>query len=209
MAAPFSSKFAKIAHHIMEGGHRVRPTIVLIHGGWQGPGCWSLLVPRLEKAGYSVFAPVLPSSGTSPALPNFDEDVKVIRHAVKSLLDSGKDVVLVMHSYGAVPGCEAFKDLGTKQDMQVEHIKHRKGRVVKLVFLTAMVLPVGGSTWDAKKGLTPVPGFDCDEVIEHKASMEIVLTDLSTRATSLPFLMHEPASIATFKMTKQPTGCRG
>lgn len=177
MTAPFSQKFARIAYHIMEGGHRIRPTVVLIHGGWQGPDFWSLVVPRLEKAGYSVFAPVLPSSGTSPALPNFDEDVKIIRHSVKSLLDSGKDVILVMHSYGAVPGCEAFKDLGTKEDMQNQHIQYGQGRVLKLVFLTAMVLPVGGSTWDAKKGLTAVPGFDCDKVTGGTSSIDITLTN--------------------------------
>jgi len=183
MTVPVSPKFAQVAHLIMEGGHIIRPTVVLIHGGWQGPECWSLLVPRLEKAGYSVYAPVLPSLGTSPASPNFNEDVQVIRHSVKSLLDSGKDVILVMHSYGAVPGCEAFKDLGTKEDMQLHHIKHKKGRVVKLVFLTAMVLPVGGSTWDAKKGLTPVPGFHCDQVIKAELRKRQCLPVVVPRTT--------------------------
>lgn len=42
-------------------------------------------------------------------MSSFDVDVQVVRDAVKSVIALGKDVVLVMHSYAAIPGCEALK----------------------------------------------------------------------------------------------------
>ncbi|KAI4147054.1 MAG: hypothetical protein L6R39_003254, partial [Caloplaca ligustica] len=71
-----------------------RPTIILVHGGWQGPETFSLLIPLLENAGYSVFAVALPSSHAVPAIPDFGPDVAAVRSAVTSTLDTGKDVVL-------------------------------------------------------------------------------------------------------------------
>ena len=133
-----------------------------IHGGWQGPETFSLLIPRLEKAGYSVFAPALPSAGTSPALSNFDKDVEVVQHALKSIIETGKDVILVMHSYGAVPGCEALKCFDNNEKTGRQSEAFSKGRMLKLVFLSGMVLPVGGSTWALQKGNEAIPGFYCE-----------------------------------------------
>ena len=148
-----------------------RPTIILVHGGWQGPEVYGQLVSLLEKAHYSVFCPKLPSAGTIPATPSFDEDVKSIRNAVGSVIETGKEVVVVMHSYGAVPGCEALKGLKVKAPpvlgggltwktnaSEFEN-QDSMGGIVKLVFLAAMVLPVGGSTWSSRKGNVPIEGF--------------------------------------------------
>ena len=156
MGSLFSDKFGQMAAHILYPSKRLsRPTIILVHGGWQGPGFFLKVVPRLEKAGYSVFAPNLPSSGTAPALPDFSEDVKVIRHAVESTIETGKEVVVVMHSYGAIPGCEALRGLKIKQ----MGCRDDAGGIIKLVFLTGMLVPLGGSTWSSKKGNAAIPGF--------------------------------------------------
>ncbi|KAL8783054.1 MAG: hypothetical protein Q9213_004901 [Squamulea squamosa] len=141
-----------------------RPTIVLVHGGWQGPENYSLLVPRLEKAGYSVVAVTLPSVGVTPAVPDFSGDVSVIRNVVTSTLATGKDVVLVLHSYGAVPGCEALK--GIKQDAAKLVLESsglgKVGRVVKLAFIAALLFPEGKSTLTEGRETDPVTGFDCE-----------------------------------------------
>ena len=145
------SRLEKIAGQILNPRPN-RPTIILIHGGWEGPEVYSLIVPRLEKAGYSVFAPSLPSSHTVPAISSFDEDVKIIRHAVDSTLETGKDVILVMHSYGALPGCEALKGINLKKSSIITGAgthalhTHRTGAVLKMVFLAGIIVPEGGST---------------------------------------------------------------
>ena len=162
MASHFSHNFGQIAAHILgpqTRGWVSRPTIILVHGSWQSPECFTLLIPRLERAGYSVFAPSLPSSGASIPLESFDDDVKVIRDTVKSVLDTGKDVVMVMHSYGGVPGCEALKGLKEEREA-ASNGRHSTGKVLKLIFVAAMVLPIGGSTWKVERG-DNYPGFEC------------------------------------------------
>ena len=166
MSLLFSQNFGQMAQHILGGynNHTIRPTIILVHGGWQGPSTFSLLVPRLEKAGYSVFAPALPSAATKPALPSFDEDVKIVHNAIQSVVDTGKETIVVMHSYGAVVGCEALRGIKVKDLIEPLQTNDdlEAGGVIKLVFLCGMVLPEGGSTWKAEKGNDPVPGFECE-----------------------------------------------
>ena len=179
----FSQNFGQMAHHIL-GGYRtntIRPTIILVHGGWQGPSTFSLLVPRLEKAGYSVFAPTLPSAATKPALPNFDEDVKIVHNAIQSVVDTGKEVIVVMHSYGAVVGCEALRGVRVKDMIEPLQINDdlEAGGVIKLVFLCGLVLPIGGSTWKAEKGNDPIPGFafavseTCAQMLQQRTDEEL------------------------------------
>ncbi|MCJ1382253.1 hypothetical protein MMC17_005366 [Xylographa soralifera] len=164
-----------MANHVLNPPARLRETaVVLVHGGWVGPEVFSLIKPRLEKAGYIVLTPSLPSSGHRPALPSFDDDVAAVRCAIKSLVDTGKRIVLVMHSYGAVPGCEALKGLGAGYDTTTRTDGDEKGYVVKLVFIAAMTIPMGTSTYHPKNVGLPVPGF------EHENDLVKVL-DARTR----------------------------
>ncbi|KAL8921070.1 MAG: hypothetical protein Q9172_004224 [Xanthocarpia lactea] len=146
-------------------GEICRPTIILVHGGWQGPETYSLVLPRLEESGYSVVAVTLPSAGTVPATRDFSSDVSIIRNVVSSTLTTGKDVVLVMHSYGAVPGCEALK--GIKQDeaklVMESDAAVKVGRIIKLAFIAALLFPEGKATWNEGRGNEPVPGFACED----------------------------------------------
>lgn len=146
-----------IATHVNKDNPRDH-TVVLVHGGWQTPDVFTALVKYLERAGYSVLAPALPSVGTIPAVPNFDEDVKAVRDAVKSLVDTGKKVIIVMHSYGAVPGCEALKDFVQEVGKDDYEDVDLQGGVVRLLFLAGMVLAPGMSTWSPNR-TGPVPGF--------------------------------------------------
>jgi len=165
----FSQSFQRIAQHVLaQNKSQIKPTIILVHGGWQGPEVFTNLVPCLEKAGYSVFAPRLPSSCTVPALPSFDEDVKAVHSAIQSVIDTGKEVVLAMHSYGAVVGCEALKGLKVKGRAGSEEDcggGGGGGGVVHLAFISGMILREGESTWKRERGNVPIPGFDF-QVIE-------------------------------------------
>ncbi|KAI9881514.1 MAG: hypothetical protein M1830_000077 [Pleopsidium flavum] len=184
----FSQNFQRIAQHILQHNKsQIKPTIILVHGGWQGPEVFTNLVPCLEKAGYSVFAPRLPSSGTIPALPDFDEDVKVVHSAIQSVIDTGKEVVVAMHSYGAVVGCEALKGLkikdGAGSEGSVE--SHDSGGVVRLAFITGMILQEGGSIWEREKGNVPIPGFEYqDNLITILDAPSRFYNDLPERAAN-------------------------
>lgn len=57
---------------------------------------------------------------------------------------NGKDVVMIMHSHGAVVGCEALKGMTTKKRARYNnHFGISAGGVVRLIFTAGMVLPVG------------------------------------------------------------------
>jgi pimeloyl-ACP methyl ester carboxylesterase len=80
-------------------------TFVLVHGGWFGGWCWQKVIPFLEAAGHEVYAPTLPglaerASELSPAV-GLDTHIQDI----VGLLEEKNlhDVILVGHSYGAMP----------------------------------------------------------------------------------------------------------
>ncbi|MCJ1285022.1 hypothetical protein MMC26_004359 [Xylographa opegraphella] len=175
MSTKFTPEFARMADYIFDPPSQTRDTaIVLVHGGWVGPDVFSLVKARLERAGYTVLTPSLPSSGHQPALTSFDDDVAAVRCAIKSLIDTGKQIVLVMHSYGAVPGCEALKGLSAGGKTKKLDDKDGKGSVIKLVFIAAMTIAMGASTYHPKNAGLPVPGF------EHENDLVKVL-DARTR----------------------------
>jgi pimeloyl-ACP methyl ester carboxylesterase len=77
-----------------------RPTLLLVHGSWQGAWSWEPVRARLHAAGYRTLAPTLP--GHTPG-----DDRSKITHAdyvtsVLDVLDAAPDIpmVLVGHSFG-------------------------------------------------------------------------------------------------------------
>jgi hypothetical protein len=58
--------------------------------------------------------------------------------------DAGKDVILVMHSYGGVPGSAAAKDLSKEERAK----ESKPGGIVRLVYLAAFPIEEGVSLDD-------------------------------------------------------------
>jgi len=67
-----------------------RPTIVLVHGGWAGPGSWSQVVGRLNDNGYATVSPTL-------GLDSLAGDVAIVQQTLDQIPG---EKVLVGHSYG-------------------------------------------------------------------------------------------------------------
>ncbi|UKZ55944.1 hypothetical protein TrVGV298_009768 [Trichoderma virens] len=76
-----------------------KPTIILVHGAWHEPDCWDSVTSLLKEHQYPFNTVKLLSSGgefsTSVA-----EDAAHIHKTISQLADAGKDMILVMHSYG-------------------------------------------------------------------------------------------------------------
>lgn len=79
------------------------PAIVIVHGAWHSPVHWDNVIAPLRSVGYEVTAPQLPSVGilkdTDGAL---SKDATAVADAIETYTDRGRDVVVVMHSYGGV-----------------------------------------------------------------------------------------------------------
>jgi pimeloyl-ACP methyl ester carboxylesterase len=115
----------------------VKPTVVLVHGAWADSGSWDPVVARLQRAGYTVYAPPNPLEGVatdSDTLANFlhslsgpivlvghsyggtvitnaatgDDEVKALVYDDAFIPDAGQTVMDLVHG-----GCFAVPDLST------------------------------------------------------------------------------------------------
>lgn len=78
-----------------------KPAIVLVHGAWHNPTHWDRVATPLRKGGYEVKAPQLPSVGVSKDPGGaLSKDAETVADAIRTYTSQGRDVVVVMHSYG-------------------------------------------------------------------------------------------------------------
>lgn len=56
-----------------------------------------------------------PSVGAEPPNKGLEDDTAALRSTLERLSDDGKNIFLVMHSYGGLVGKNALKGLGCKQ----------------------------------------------------------------------------------------------
>jgi len=117
----------------------LKPTLVLIPGGWHTPRTYSALTTSLKSAGYEVHVPSFPSmNGARPPNTDLASDTAHVREYVASLLDAGHTVLAIMHSYGGQVGTNALHGLGLQR-------RQEPGGVARLIYMCAFALPEGGS----------------------------------------------------------------
>jgi len=171
-----------------------KPVIVIVPGAWHDPSSFDPVSSRLRAEGYEVAGVNLASvNSTSKPQPDFQADVDVIRAIVKAAITKGKDVVLVMHSYGGIPGAEAIKGL-TKQDTGGAGVVH-------LFFCCAFALPEGVSLKDALPGGKPLDWFviSNDEMIVNPATpTETFYNDMDSKAVAAALKDIRPFSYQSF-----------
>lgn len=115
------------------------PTIIFVHGSWHSPPYFTKLIAVLEPLGYRCICVSLPSVGPMAGVKCMEDDSVVIRDAVVAQVETGREVVLALHSYAGIPGNNAIKDLGV-----VDRTRYGKpGGVRKIVMLSAMMIPDG------------------------------------------------------------------
>jgi pimeloyl-ACP methyl ester carboxylesterase len=76
------------------GRHSAKPVIVLEHGSWADASSWSSVISRLQRRGFTVYAPPNPLRG----LPQ--DSAYLHQFLTQNAALRGKPVVLVGHSYG-------------------------------------------------------------------------------------------------------------
>lgn len=116
-----------------------KPTFVFVPGAWHSSDAYDKVIDGLESQGYSSVKVTLPSVGGAPATYDFKEDVEVINDAVTKLIDQGKEVVVIAHSYSGQPVGELPKNLSKKE----RELQGLPGGVIRLVFIMAFLVPEG------------------------------------------------------------------
>lgn len=103
------------------------PTIVFIPGA--GPTCeyYKHVISILSAKGFPTATVDLPSvGGISPMA----DDAAAIQKVTSELASDGQEIILVMHSYGGIPGTESAKGLARK----IRQTEGKPGGIIGLVY---------------------------------------------------------------------------
>jgi hypothetical protein len=175
-----------------------KPTILFTPGAWHSPAHYEKIMKALQQHGYETEAVALATvDPKDPPNTDVDSDVQVISSAIKKILSSGKDVVLVTHSYSGIPAQSAAYSF-IKEDLEGPRLK---AIAMMCSFLypprTALLDPTGGKPFplhlvSADETLVDVgdPGpeaiFYSDLSPEEAAANKAMLKTHSWRCKILP-----------------------
>jgi len=132
-----------------------KPTVLFIHGSWHSPKHFQPIRDLFSSEGYPTECPRQPTFDAEPAPPliSLADDVKVVQEVLTHLVEQeGKEVVVVMHSYGGVVGSESVHERYGKKARESQGLP---GGVTQLLYLCAFILPIGASLASALGGGLP------------------------------------------------------
>ena len=154
-----------------------KPTIVIVPNAWHQQDSYEPFIHTLERAGYPWRCISLPSFNPShpkfPQSSNCKWDTEEI--GFDTMLDNmrggGRDIVLLMHSYGSMPGLAASR--GNSKTQRVREGK--MGGVIGLVCVSGIVVPEGTTYWAS------TPEGRCPGWIQHNKVRLLYYTTTTTR----------------------------
>ncbi|KAE8364747.1 Alpha/beta hydrolase fold-1 [Aspergillus caelatus] len=118
------------------------PAILLVHGAWHTSAHYAEFTSALRSKGHEVHVPRLLSvNGARPPNTDLSSDTDLIRSYVESLAEAGREVVVLMHSYGGQVGTNALVGLGAETRKQ----QGRTGGVVRLIYIAAFAVTENNS----------------------------------------------------------------
>ena len=117
-----------------------KPTIVVVPGSFSAPYFYNTFISQLTAHKYDVVVADLSSVGGKAAATMIDDD-QAIQDVTSKVAGESKDIVLIMHSYGGVPGTESVHGV-TKEEREASG---KIGGVVALLYVTTFLAGPGKS----------------------------------------------------------------
>ena len=142
-----------------------RPSFLIVPGAWHPPEAYERLVKSLKIAGYSATVTSLPSCDIQdPQNATCSADAEAVRNEILRLINDGeKDLVIVCHSYGGIPGGGAAYGLS-----KTARAKDKKeGGIVGLIYVSGLIISENTSFLEATGGQY-APCVDTDQVITSR-----------------------------------------
>lgn len=134
-----------------------KPTVVLTQGGFHALSAYDALGKNLNELGYEFIGVNIPSIGSKdPAAESLAKDSSLVREKVSELIEAGKDVLIVGHSYGGITGGAAAFDFSKT----TQNERGAMAGVLGLVYVSAMILPEGESFHSY------LGGFDAPSIVD-------------------------------------------
>lgn len=116
-----------------------KPTFLIVPGAWHQPLHYKTLIATLIGNGYETTIVDLPNSTRGPPYLPYQSDVDAVSKLLNFQVNAGKEVIMVMHSYGGVCGSAAIQGL-TKTARKAAG---KKGGVIGLVYIAAFAFDTG------------------------------------------------------------------
>ncbi|KAI4858932.1 alpha/beta-hydrolase [Hypoxylon rubiginosum] len=122
-----------------------KPTLLIVHGGWHFPDSYSKLTGALRTAGFEVHIPRhLSMNQSRPPNADLAADSDLIRSYATSLVEAGRDVAVLMHSYGGQVGTNSLYGLSKN----ARSAKGLSGGITHLIYMATFALPEGKAMID-------------------------------------------------------------
>ncbi|KAK3935772.1 Alpha/beta hydrolase fold-1 [Diplogelasinospora grovesii] len=117
-----------------------KPTFLLVTGAWHQPAFYQPTKDALTALGYECVVPQMKAQGPDSAGVTWEADVSAIMEAATPLFEAGKEVVLIAHSYGGIPGTAVTKGQGVAE----RAAQGKRGGFHSIIFVAAFAIPQRG-----------------------------------------------------------------
>lgn len=128
-----------------------KPVFVLVPGAWHGPETWSKVSFILKEQGFNSISISLPTTDGDNTKA-FGDDVKATQDAIQAETSQGRNVILVVHSYGGVVGQSAIKGFAPPKEIRASA---NTGHVIGLVVIASGFNQPGMAFLDGTGGKPP------------------------------------------------------
>lgn len=129
------------------------PMIVLVPAAWFSPFHYVRFTDQLRLAGYETVSQRLPScDSVNPKAQSMAVDSAfIVEQLLMPSINAGKEVVLMMHSYGGGPGAAAAKGISVTE----RRAAGKSGGIIGLIFISAFIAEEGQSLLSSGGGKYP------------------------------------------------------
>ncbi|MCJ1393890.1 hypothetical protein MMC18_006766 [Xylographa bjoerkii] len=119
------------------------PIFAIVPGAWHSPVHWDLVVSELNLAGYPTSSLRLPGvdSSTPKSISTTTDALFIRNNVLNPLLNEGKDVILLAHSYGGMPGGAVAVGLSKAERIAAG----LPGGIIGLIWVAALIAHPGDS----------------------------------------------------------------
>ncbi len=186
------------------GNGGAKPVIVLVHGAWADGSSWAGVIRRLQRDGFTVYAPPNPLRGLS-GFPSSDP-AYLHDFLTQNAALAGQPVILVGHSYGgAVITNAAVGDPEIKALVYVDAFIPDQGETLGGLLSSVPGSCLGGNPTDVFN-LVPYPGSppgDVDTYIKASLVPGCFASGLPARQAAVIAATQRPLAASTLS---EPSG---
>jgi len=131
-----------------------KPTLILVPGAWHSPDTWNKVTSLLNTQQYKTVSVTLPSTLSDPS-STFSDDIKAVRDPIVAETTKGRDVVVVVHSYGGAVGSSAVRGLTRLKQDVASPKEASSGHVIGIIMIASGFVVTGVGFLEGLGGKPP------------------------------------------------------